>query len=139
MSFLSYDAEAPKRFAGYAQLCIKVAKEAMNVDFHYDLESIRRLDELVTSIGTPPTPQKLTQIVMVIGSFLGETLRQVYRGRWEWNDNLKTWEVRFQLPDRKEEGAFVFFKVEKRFKNGMEDSISFFAHVMDSRIKGTIP
>lgn len=139
MSFVRYDPEAPKTFARHAQLCVKAAKETMNIDFHYDLESVRKLDDLVTSIGVPPTPQRLAQIVMVIASFLGETLCQVYRGRWEWDESIKTWQVRFQLPDHKEEGANVFFKVEKRFKNGMEDSISFFAHVIDGRIKGTIP
>lgn len=139
MSFVKYDPEAPKSFARHAQLCIKVAKETMNVDFRYDLESVKKLDDLVTSIGTLPTPQRLAQIVVVIGSFLGETLCQVYHGRWEFDDTLKTWAVRFKLPDHKEEGANVFFKVEKRFKNGMEDSISFFAHVIDGRIKGIIP
>jgi len=136
LAFAGYDPEAPKGFPQFAQLCIDSAKKNMNMDLGYDLESIKKLDDVISIIGKP---KNLGQMVTVIGSFLGEAFRRIYDGRWEWSEQFKTWAVMFRLPDGKEEGAFVFAKVQKRFVNGTQDSVAFYAHVTDSKVKGRIP
>ncbi len=136
MAFTSYDPDAPKQFAQYAELCISAAKETLKADLRYDLESIKKLDELVSAIGKP---KNLGQMVMVVGAFLGEAFRHMYNGQWEWNDPYKSWAVKFRMANGKEDAVLVFAKAQKRFVNGMQDSIAFFAHVTDGRIKGTIP
>ena len=45
----------------------------------------------------------------------------------------------FPLAKGGQEGAFVFHKIQKRFENGMEYSLSFFARVIGGRVKGEIP
>ena len=136
MAFSGYDADAPKGFPQFAQLCVDSAKANMNIDLGYDLESVKKLDDVIRTIGNP---KNLGQMVTVIGSFLGEAFRRMYNGRWEWNDQYKSWAVMFHLPDGKEDGALVFAKIQKRFVNGMQDSIAFYAHVTDGRVKGKIP
>ncbi len=136
MSFTEHNPEAPKQFQRYAELHIDAARKNFKLELSYDISSIRKLDEMVEGIGKP---KNLEQMIMVFGSFLGEAFRQLYKGRWEWNDRFKTWGVTFPIPKGGEETAFVFAKVEKRFINGMEDSLSFFAEVTDGKANGRIP
>jgi len=70
---------------------------------------------------------------------LGEAIRRLYGGKWEWDDRFKSWAVMFPLAKGGQEGAFVFHKIQKRFENGMEYSLSFFARVIGGRVKGEIP
>ncbi len=136
MSFTAHDPEAPQQFQRYAQIHIDVAKKTFGFDLSYDLDSIEKLDEMVEGIGKPNNPE---QMVILFGSFLGEALRHLYKGKWVWDDRFKSWTITFTLPNGKEDGAFVFAKVKKRFTNGVEDSLSFFAKVIDERVKGRIP
>jgi hypothetical protein len=136
LTFNEHDPEAPQQFQRKAELHIDSAKKTFKIDLSYDLASINKLDEMVDGIGKP---KNLEQMIMVFGSFLGETIRRLYGGRWQWDDRYKTWAVTFPLATGGEDSAFVFAKVQKRFVNGTEDSLSFFAHVIDGRVKGRIP
>jgi len=119
-----------------AELHIDLARKNFKLELSYAISSIRKLDEMVEGISKP---KNLEQMIMLFGSFLGEAFRQLYKGRWEWNDHFNTWGVTFPLPNGNEETVFVFAKAEKRFVNGMEDSLSFFAKVTDLKAKGKIP
>ena len=136
MGFTEHNPEAPKQFLSYAGMCIDAAKKSYGIELTYDLASIKKLDEMIEGMGKP---KNLEPVVMVFGSFLGETIRQLYKGRWEWSEHYKTWGVTFPLPGGSQDSAFVFAKVQKRFYNGMEDSLSFLVEVTDQRVKGKIP
>jgi hypothetical protein len=136
LSFTEHNPEAPRQFQRFAEIHIDLARKNFKFELSYDVPSIKKLDEMVDGIGKP---KHLDQMIMLFGSFLGEAFRQLHKGRWEWNDHFKTWGVTFLLPMGGEETAFVFAKVEKRFTNGMEDSLAFFAEVTDAKAKGRIP
>ena len=136
LSFTSHDPEAPKQFEKYAKNHIELAKTSFGFDLSYDLASIAKLDQMIDGIGKPKYPE---QMILLFGSFLGEAFRHLFDGRWVWNEQFKSWAIVFPSAKGKEEGAFVFAKVQKRFNNGMEDSLSFYGKVTDSIAKGRIP
>ena len=136
MSFISRDPEAPKQFEKHAKLTVETAKKTFGFDLSYNLTSIEKLDQMIEGIGKPKNPE---QMVLLFGSFLGEAFRHLYGGRWVWDEQLKSWGVTFPLPPGKEDAAFVFAKVQKRFNNGMEDSLAFYGKVIDARAKSKIP
>jgi hypothetical protein len=136
LSFTEHNPESPKQFLRYAGLCVEAAKHSFGIDLQYDLASIKKLDEVIDGIGKPKNPE---QMIMIFGSYLGEAFRQLYNGSWTWDDHFKTWGVTFPLPKGSKDTALVFFKVQKRFNNGMEDSLSFFAVVTDGKANGRIP
>ncbi len=136
MVFVDHGPEDPARFAEAADLHIETARRTMGLDLRYDLESLMKLDAMVDAIGKP---KHLDQMVMVLGSYLGETLRRVYGGRWVWDPQWRTWAVLLPKKGGGETGPFPFAKVQKRFQNGMEDSISFFVTVTDKIVRGDIP
>src|SRR5207247_3908890 len=102
------------------------ARKTFKFELSYDNASIKKLDEMIEGIGKP---KNLEQMIMVFGSFLGEAFRQLYMGRWEWNDRFKTWGGTFPKPKGGEETAFVFAKVEKRITNARVGSRSFLSSV----------
>lgn len=107
----------------------------MGLDLRFDMDSVGKLDGMVESM---EKPKNLSGMVIVVGSFLGEAFRNMYGGRWEWDDQFKSWAIRVRIPDGKEVGVWVFTKVGKRFRNGMEDSIADYARVTDAMVKGAI-
>lgn len=119
----------------YAEKHIETAKKTFGFSLAYDLASISKLDEMIDGIGKP---KNLGLMILLFGSFLGEAFRPMFNGRWTWNEPFKSWAITFPLAKGGEDGAFVFAKVEKRFKNGMEDSLSFYTKVTYGLAKGTI-
>ncbi len=127
MSFNEKDPEAPQKFRQFAGFCGDAARKVYGFDISYDLESIRKLDQIAGDIGKP---KDLEQMVLLFGSFFGEAICHLFKGRWEWNDRYKTWGVTFPLAKGGEDSAFVFFKVKKRLINGVEHSLFVFAEVI---------
>lgn len=136
MSFIKHDPQALDQFRKYAETTMDTAKKTFGFDLSYDQASINKLDEMVEGIGKP---KNLELMILLFGSFLGEAFRHMYNGRWKWDERHKSWAVTYPLGKGGEDGAFVFAKVEKRFKNGKEDSLSFYAEVTDKRVRGIIP
>ncbi len=137
LSFTDHNPEAPQQFARYSGIHVDVARQTFKVDLSYDLESIKKLDELIEGMGN--RPNNLEQMVLLFGSFLGEAICHMYNARWKWDDRFKSWAVSFPMAKGGQESAFVFAKVEKRFRNGKEDSLSQFAQAIEERVKGKIP
>ena len=138
MAFAEHHPDAPQKFQRFAATAVEWAKKYHGVDISYDLKSVQKLDKIAEKIDKS-SEDNLEKAVLVYGAFLGEVIRQLYNGRWEWDDHYKTWGVTFALPGGKEDSAFVFAKVQKRLKNGMDDSVSFLVEVIDQRVKGKIP
>lgn len=136
MAFTSYDPDSPAEFARLAEVHIQGVRDSWHVELHYNMDSLEQLDAIVESI---PKPKDLGRMVLVIGSFLGEALRRMYGGRWEWNQQFKSWAVVVPIRNGGETGAFPFAKVEKRFRYGKGDSIAYFVHVLDAKVEGRLP
>lgn len=124
-----------QQFVQDAEICVDAAKKTYGIDLSYDLASIKKLDEIIEDMGKPTN---LAQMVLIFGAFLGEAIRRLYKGKWEWNDHYKTWAVTFPVAKGGEDGAFVFAKVRKRFVDGSGDSLYFYIVVIDGWVTGKI-
>ena len=68
-----------------------------------------------------------------IGSFLGEMLCILFDGKWTYSEKQQRWVISCATFDKNQLDLNVFRKVENRFKNGEEDSISYF-YLMNKEI-----
>ena len=117
-------------FSEAADLCREATKHTMNIDLAYDESSLLRIDDII-SRAWPQRPsgdnQKRCQLW---GSYLGECLRRIHGGTW-----VKTeagWGVKIGNVVLN-----VFAKIEKRFDNGMADSVTFFYEVFKKQLHST--
>ena len=97
--------------------------ETLGVTLDLNSESIQWIDGYIDRNGKKLNNIKLGDgMANVLGSFLGETIIEIYGGDWRLNhENLLG--IRFD----NNSWAFPFAKTHKHFKNGPEDSIySFF-------------
>jgi hypothetical protein len=86
--------------------------------------------------------QTVDDIILNIGSFLGETLLKIYKtygASWKWSDNQERWVIGFKNKKDDYIELNVFYKIEKRIKNGMEDSIEYCCKVWKDMIAGKYP
>lgn len=107
-----------------ADIQVKSAKEIFDLDFDYSEASANTLDEMITRGWNGVVPTMLEQMVQGIGAYLGEVLVRSLGGVWK--EEQGRWVVRITLSDGSYGDANVFAKVEKRFVNGMEDSLSYY-------------
>lgn len=100
--------------------------ETLGVTLDFNSESIEWIDGYIDRNGKKLNTVKLRDgMTNILGSFLGETIIEVYGGDWRVNhENLLG--IRFD----NNSWAFPFSKTHKHFKNGQVDSIySFFKMV----------
>nr|MBP6750660.1 hypothetical protein [Xanthomonadaceae bacterium] len=98
------------------ELVRKTMPEVAGIPFDYDEASIEWLDGYINRMREEfdGDPGRLGQ---VLASYIGESIRRKYGGRWvEAEDGIGV-EIR---PDFV---AFPFNKVSKQFENGPEDSV----------------
>lgn len=95
----------------------------MRIELSYDEASLLRIDEIIsTAWPQSSSGQEIPKRVEIWASYLGECFRAIFGGEW-----IKTeagWGVRIGKVV-----LSVFAKMEKRFQNGMGDSISFYYEV----------
>jgi len=139
VAFGYYDPAAPEQFARLAEHFVAATRRLFGIELRFDRESILKLDGIVDAVGPLENQQLVQDLVMQIGSFLGEALLRVYGGRWTWDERFGTWRVSIPTTSGKDTTPGPFAKVQKRLESGMEDSVSFFAKVTDSMVRGEIP
>ena len=66
------------------------------------------------------------ELVLQFGSVLGEALKKLFTGEWHYSAQQERWVVFATFPMGSEIELNIFNKLEKRFENGMEDSIEYF-------------
>jgi hypothetical protein len=132
------DHEILDEFKRGAQICIDTSRETFNVKLKLDEKSVKKLDKIISDGWGGEPPNQMDNMVMVFGSFLGEAMIATFNGRWV-EDPDYGWGIEFQPKNQVKDVAMVFAKMEKRFRYGMDDSISFFYDVIKKRIAGTIP
>lgn len=107
----------PAQFQEFAQIHINTTQQIFGVALSYDEQSILQLDDIVSRGWPESPPRQLDHVVLLFGSFLGEAIKAVLGG--EWFKNEKGWGIRIGKAN-----IMVFTKIQKRFLNGIEDSIT---------------
>ena len=103
---------------------------------NFSMESLKEIDRFFDeqSHDGQPTPggllsEQLGSRMFALGSYVGETIRRLYGGKWVANDNDPRGEINieFHLPD----GTIMWpvQRVMKRYKNGSEDGIHVYGMV----------
>lgn len=124
----------PKEFIEQNHVLLS-SRKALGENWINTEEWLLRTDELIDviiesskqkGIHLSRHPDELEKIVFMVGSFVGETLKEIFGGKWAWNDTLKRWVVVFTNVKGEPVDINVFRKVENRFINGMEDSITYY-------------
>ena len=111
-----------------AQIHVDTSKRIAGLDFDYSAASMNLLDPMIESSWGANPPTQLDAIVQIFGAYLGEVLVRTLDGRWAEKDGR--WVVEISLPNGDTAQANVFYKVQKRFENGMEDSLGYYYAVM---------
>ncbi|MBU2101120.1 hypothetical protein KKH05_00110 [Patescibacteria group bacterium] len=109
----------PEQFKHYAQIHIDTTKDVFGVELDFEEKSVLELDDLIQKGWPDGVPAMLDNVVLLIGSFLGEAIIKIIGGEWE--STAEGWGIRINNAT-----LMVFSKVKKRLLNGMEDSISFY-------------
>jgi len=116
-----------KELRRVSNLFIRGIEETFGRKLNHDRASLEQLDGIVQEGWAGQPPEKLDEVISSFGTFLGESLIKVFGGNWVQSENQAEFAV--QLSN----GAFVFpySKMDKRLRNGMQDSISFYLRVLD--------
>lgn len=118
------------QFAQLATRCTGVA-ESVGTPLAFDLESILRLDRFIDEVAAPG----MDNMALLVGSFLGEAWVRLYHGRWVWQGS--DWAIEFPAAAPRAGPPLAPFEiVERRFHNGMQDSISELAMEVHLQVAG---
>ncbi len=119
--------EEPKRlvdsFPAYAEKHIEAIERNFEVRLSYDEASFARLDEIIEEGWGGGTPALPDTTVLSFGSFVGECIRRLLGGQWEYDEEMGYCLAGIGGTSAK---VFPFGKVRKRFANGEEDSLAFY-------------
>lgn len=111
------DSETLKTITESVKVCQDAARLKLNAVLELDEASIMKLDALISSAWPSGVPSPST--MRVFGSYLGEAMRTEFSGAWVQTPGGLGVAVHGVV-------AQPFNKVEKRFRSGMAESISFF-------------
>lgn len=103
---------------------IKMFSSSHRVSLDYDENSVKFLDDFINKSGFKYNEKQRSQLVEILGAFLGESIRRNYGGSWEIINNEAA--VRFD----EKNAVFPFNKTRKQFENGAEDSILSFYQII---------
>jgi len=122
--------EINEAFKQRAELCRDATRHTMKIDLSYDEASLLRIDEII-STAWPQTSSgaDIKKRCEIWASYLGECLRAIFGG--EWIRTEAGWGVKIGNVVLN-----VFAKMEKRFQNGMGDSISFYYDAFKKQLHG---
>ena len=107
---------------------VNIFREHFGIDLNKDSKSIEYLCEFITVNSSKLESEEQEAWLNLIGAFLGQTIIEVYQGRWIEIDTSNDSKLDFELNNpciELHDGSvcFPFAKVQKQFDNGIEDSI----------------
>lgn len=123
MSPSALSAEVQEAIDKNSQLVRSRMPEVAGIPFEYDEASVEWLDGYINRMRDEfgDEPGRLSQ---VLASYIGESIRRKYGGRWVDVDGSIGVEIRTDFI------VFPFNKVDKQFENGPEDSaLSFYRSI----------
>ena len=107
----------------------KIAKQfAENIKINtgivlqYDKKSVKALEELIEQFRQFKS-ENAKILVQHAGVWLGECLRVLFGGKWQYDEKFKTWGVVFTGKEFKEIMAYPIAKACKQYENGLSDSV----------------
>ena len=107
------------------------------IDVEYNAIGLQLLDEWIDRhLKQFPEPSK--EIVMVWGAFLGETFRRRFNGEWGINTAGRKPHLGVICPKDDQGVLFtdVMHQMQRRIKNGMNESLAFYYTIKGVEIKG---
>lgn len=107
----------------YAENCVDHAKILTSDILDYTPESLAIVDKMITKGWGGEAPALIDPMVVIFGSYVGETIRRKHGGKWVHSEESGYALVEIDGRDFK---AFPFNKVHKRFSEGEDDSVAFF-------------
>ena len=111
-----------------AGVCIGATQATLNTALAYDEASILQLDDLIERTWPDGPGEALKMAIQVWGSFLGEAMCCSTGATWVETEGGSGVAVGLCV-------AHPFAKMDKRFRNGMTDSVAFFYKVFKDRIR----
>jgi len=106
------------------------------IEVEYNAIGLQLLDEWIDRhLKQFPEPSK--EIVMVWGAFLGETFRRRFHGEWGINTAGRKAHLGVICPKDDEGVIFtdVMHQMQRRIKNGMNESLAFYYTIKGVEIK----
>jgi tellurite resistance protein len=95
-------------------------KRIYGMDFDYSEESLKRIDEAITKFH--PEGASMETTIVVYGAYIGETMRRTLGGVWAQDGEGNTYLGNVGAAGIQ---AFPLSWAQKRFANGIEDSIAY--------------
>jgi hypothetical protein len=111
--------EYEKYFLDLSETCIEAVKNVMGINLYYDENSIYLIDKIISEAWPNGSKGDIEKRLQIWGSYLGECIRKIHNGKWVYTES-GWWGIQV-----KNVVFHVFNKMEKRFINGMKDSIGF--------------
>ena len=112
-----------KRIEGLGEVCIETAKTTMGIELGFDEASLLRVDQIIADAWNNEAPSMLEQMVLIWGSYLGESIRRLKGGYWVESDDYGTHLCDVGAPGVK---IMPFNRIRARFEVGTEESITFY-------------
>lgn len=109
------------RIPEFAEIQVELCQQGFGVTLDFSAQSFQMIDQIVESLGDYAhwPPERVQQAAVTFGSYVGETIRRLLGGHWEFEGSG------YCLTHVGNAGVVVypFGKIQKRFANGMVDSI----------------
>lgn len=83
--------------------------------------------------------ESVDNMILTIGSFLGETLNKIWGSRWHYSPSQERWVLFIKSKKGDDLELNIFRKVHNRMLNGEEDSILYWYESAKKMIDGWVP
>jgi hypothetical protein len=128
-----------------ADRAVKVAMDSYQVNLDYTEESIKRVEEIFSSLHKEVplnfiskllkrglTENQIYYASLMLGAYIGETIRRIHGGEWVKDEVMGEKDIITLKVE--ETSIFPTGKAYKRIKNGSEDDIWFYYRVLAEEI-----
>ncbi len=110
------------RIPEYARLHVEKAASIGGVELEYDEACFEHTDSMIEEGWRGEQPAMLDVVVQTFGSFLGEAIRSLHGGEWDFDEQNQVVYLRGVGP--KQVSVFPFDRVRRRFVDGADQSIA---------------
>jgi hypothetical protein len=137
-------ADVNDMMAAYAEDAVDYAKK-LKITLDYSEESIQEVENICTMlyndipksffkrlIKQTPSEETIVQMSKMLGGYIGEVMIKHYGGSWDIEDFMNQGNT--ILVNIGELKTFPVSKVYKRLKNGPEDNVYYYYHVMTKEL-----
>jgi len=89
------------------------------ITLQYDKKSVKALEGFIEQLRQLKS-KEAERIIKNAGIWLGECIRTLFGGQWQYNEEFKEWGITFT---KNELTAFPISKAYKQYENGLSDSV----------------